>query len=432
MQPLPTLAPGSSRVAVIGAGPAGLMAAEVLAAHGVAVDVYDAMPSAGRKFLLAGRGGMNITHSEAQPDFLPRYGKRREQVAPFVRRFDGEQLRAWIHELGIETFVGSSGRVFPREMKAAPLLRAWLHRLRQAGVQFHMRHRWLGWQEDGALRLAHPEGEIAVRPDAVVLALGGGSWPRLGSDGSWVPLLQARQVEVAPLLPSNCGFELDWSAHFRERFAGEPVKPVVASTAHASGGVQNRRGEFIVTAEGIEGSLVYAMSAALRDTIAAEGSARLYLDLLPDWPLEKVEAELAHPRGARSLSSHLQSRLHLKGVKAGLLRELLSKEDFADMGKLARAIKALPLTVWRTRPLAEAISSAGGVSFEALDDALMLRALPGVFCAGEMLDWEAPTGGYLLTACFATGRAAAAGVLHWLISADRAAGLSASHEEQHK
>ncbi|MCP1574828.1 TIGR03862 family flavoprotein [Herbaspirillum rubrisubalbicans] len=432
MQTLPTLAPGSSRVAVIGAGPAGLMAAEVLAAHGVAVDVYDAMPSAGRKFLLAGRGGMNITHSEAQPDFLPRYGKRREQVAPFVRRFDGEQLRAWIHELGIETFVGSSGRVFPREMKAAPLLRAWLHRLRQAGVQFHMRHRWLGWQEDGALRLAHPEGEIAVRPDAVVLALGGGSWPRLGSDGSWVPLLQARQVEVAPLLPSNCGFELDWSAHFRERFAGEPVKPVVASTAHASGGVQNRRGEFIVTAEGIEGSLVYAMSAALRDTIAAEGSARLYLDLLPDWPLEKVEAELAHPRGARSLSSHLQSRLHLKGVKAGLLRELLSKEDFADMGKLARAIKALPLTVWRTRPLAEAISSAGGVSFEALDDALMLRALPGVFCAGEMLDWEAPTGGYLLTACFATGRAAAAGVLHWLISADRAAGLSASHEEQHK
>ncbi len=432
MQTLPTLAPGSSRVAVIGAGPAGLMAAEVLAAHGVAVDVYDAMPSAGRKFLLAGRGGMNITHSEAQPDFLPRYGTRREQVAPFVRRFDGEQLRAWIHELGIETFVGSSGRVFPREMKAAPLLRAWLHRLRQAGVQFHMRHRWLGWQEDGALRLAHPEGEIAVRPDAVVLALGGGSWPRLGSDGSWVPLLQARQVEVAPLLPSNCGFELDWSAHFRERFAGEPVKPVVASTAHASGGVQNRRGEFIVTAEGIEGSLVYAMSAALRDTIAAEGSARLYLDLLPDWPLEKVEAELAHPRGARSLSSHLQSRLHLKGVKAGLLRELLSKEDFADMGKLARAIKALPLTVWRTRPLAEAISSAGGVSFEALDDALMLRALPGVFCAGEMLDWEAPTGGYLLTACFATGRAAGAGVLHWLISADRAAGLSASHEEQHK
>ncbi|RAN48680.1 NAD(FAD)-utilizing dehydrogenase [Herbaspirillum rubrisubalbicans] len=432
MQTLPTLAPGSSRVAVIGAGPAGLMAAEVLAAHGVAVDVYDAMPSAGRKFLLAGRGGMNITHSEAQPDFLPRYGKRREQVAPFVRRFDGEQLRAWIHELGIETFVGSSGRVFPREMKAAPLLRAWLHRLRQAGVQFHMRHRWLGWQEDGALRLAHPEGEIAVRPDAVVLALGGGSWPRLGSDGSWVPLLQARQVEVAPLLPSNCGFELDWSAHFRERFAGEPVKPVVASTAQASGGVQNRRGEFIVTAEGIEGSLVYAMSAALRDTIAAEGSARLYLDLLPDWPLEKVEAELAHPRGARSLSSHLQSRLHLKGVKAGLLRELLSKEDFADMGKLARAIKALPLTVWRTRPLAEAISSAGGVSFEALDDELMLRALPGVFCAGEMLDWEAPTGGYLLTACFATGRAAAAGVLHWLISADRAAGLSASHEEQHK
>jgi len=432
MHTLPQLAPGSRRVAVIGAGPAGLMAAEVLAAQGATVDVYDAMPSAGRKFLLAGRGGMNITHSEPQPDFLPRYGHRREQVAPFVRRFDADQLRAWIHGLGIETFVGSSGRVFPREMKAAPLLRAWLHRLREAGVRFHMRHRWLGWQEDGALRFTHPDGHTDVQADAVVLALGGASWPRLGSDGSWVPLLQDRQVEVAPLLPSNCGFELDWSEHFRSRFAGEPVKPVVASTALPSGGVQNRRGEFIITADGIEGSLVYAMSSALRDTIAAEGSARLYLDLLPDWPLEKVEAELAHPRGARSLSSHLQSRLHLKGVKAGLLRELVSKDDFADMGKLARAIKALPLTVLRTRPIAEAISSAGGVSFEALDDALMLRALPGVFCAGEMLDWEAPTGGYLLTACFATGRAAAAGALHWLISDDRAASLSHSSKEQHK
>ncbi len=432
MQTPPSNTPGNGRAVVIGAGPAGLMAAEVLAAHGLAVDVYDAMPSAGRKFLLAGRGGMNITHSEAQPDFLPRYGNRREQVAPFVRRFDADRLRQWIHDLGIETFVGSSGRVFPREMKAAPLLRAWLHRLRESGVRLHMRHRWLGWQADGSLRLAGPEGDISVRADAVVLALGGASWPRLGSDGSWVPLLRERQVEVAALQPSNCGFELDWSEHFRERFAGQPVKPVVASTALPSGGVQNRRGEFIVTAQGIEGSLVYAMSAALRETIASTGSARLYLDLLPDWSLEKVEAELAHPRGARSLSSHLQSRLHLKGVKAGLLRELMSKEDFADMGKLARAIKALPLPVLRPRPIGEAISSAGGVSFEALDDALMLRALPGVFCAGEMLDWEAPTGGYLLTACFATGHAAGLGVVQWLKDEGRHAGLATPSTEGQK
>lgn len=424
--------PPPRRVAVIGAGPAGLMAAEVLARHGVLVDVYDAMPSAGRKFLLAGRGGMNITHSEAQPDFLPRYGSRREQLAPFVRRFDADRLRAWIHDLGIETFVGSSGRVFPREMKAAPLLRAWLHRLRESGVRFHTRHRWLGWDAEGALRLRHPEGEIAVRADAVVLALGGASWARLGSDGAWVALLQQRQVEVAPLLPSNCGFELDWSAHLRERFAGEPVKPVVASVALPSGGVQNRRGEFIVTAQGIEGSLVYAMSAALRDAIAADGSARLYLDLLPDWSLEKVESELAHPRGARSMSSHLQSRLHLKGVKAALLREIVSKEDFADPARLARAIKALPLTVLRPRPIDEAISSAGGVSFEALDDALMLRALPGVFCAGEMLDWEAPTGGYLLTACFATGHAAGLGAWQWINGEGRMADLHAPQQEQLK
>ena len=413
MQNLPTLSPGA-RVAVIGAGPAGLMAAEVLAQHGACVDIYDAMPSAGRKFLLAGVGGMNITHAEPQPDFLPRYGNRREQLAPFIRRFDSERLRAWIHALGIDTFVGSSGRVFPLEMKAAPLLRAWLHRLRESGVRLHMRHRWLGWNPDGSLRLAAPEGETGVQADAVVLALGGGSWPRLGSDAAWVPLLRQRQVEVAPLQPSNCGFDLIWSAHFRERFAGQPVKPVVASVAQPNGDMQTRRGEFIVTADGIEGSLVYALSAGLRDAIAADEQARLYLDLLPDWPLEKVQAELAHPRGARSMSSHLQSRLNLKGVKAGLLRELASKEDFADTDKLARAIKALPLAPTRPRPIAEAISSAGGISFEALDDALMLRALPGVFCAGEMLDWEAPTGGYLLTACFATGHAAGAGVLHWL------------------
>jgi len=424
LSPMTPSAPSSSpavaaHVAIIGAGPAGLMAAETLAQHGIAVDVYDAMPSAGRKFLLAGRGGMNITHSEALPDFLPRYGQRREQLAPFVRRFDGERLRAWIHALGIETFVGSSGRVFPKEMKAAPLLRAWLHRLREQGVRFHMRHRWLGWEADGALRMATPDGDTRLRPDAVILALGGASWPRLGSDGAWMPLLRARQVEVAPLQPSNCGFDAAWSAHFRERFAGQPVKPVAASVAGPQGDWHSRRGEFMVTANGVEGSLIYALSASLRDALADNGEARLYLDLLPDWPLDKVQAELAHPRGARSLSSHLQSRLHLKGAKAGLLRELVSKDDFADPARLAHAIKALPLPLLRPRPIAEAISSAGGVSFEALDDALMLRALPGVFCAGEMLDWEAPTGGYLLTACFATGLAAGAGAAQWLTQ-DRA------------
>ncbi|MCA1326164.1 TIGR03862 family flavoprotein [Herbaspirillum sp. alder98] len=427
MQNLSSLSPGQ-HVAVIGAGPAGLMAAEVLSRHGASVDVYDAMPSAGRKFLLAGRGGMNITHSEALPDFLPRYGGRRDELAPFIRRFDNEQLRAWIHGLGIDTFVGSSGRVFPLEMKAAPLLRAWLHRLRESGVRFHMRHRWLGWDEHGALRLAGPDGEITVTANATLLALGGASWPRLGSDGAWAPLLQQRQVDVAALQPSNCGFELDWSEHFSTRFAGEPVKPVVASVARPNGGMHNRRGEFVVTAKGVEGSLVYALSAPLRDAISAHGSVRLHLDLLPDWTLEKVQSELAHPRGARSMSSHLQSRLHLKGVKAGLLREVVSKEDFADPARLAQAIKALPLTLLRPRPLAEAISTAGGVSFEALDDGLMLRALPGVFCAGEMLDWEAPTGGYLLSACFATGHGAAAGVLDWL-------GTNPSHvtrEEAHK
>ncbi|MFL9924217.1 TIGR03862 family flavoprotein [Herbaspirillum lusitanum] len=419
--------PRAARIAVIGGGPAGLMAAEMLAAQGLSVDLYDAMPSVGRKFLLAGKGGMNITHSEGFADFITRYAARREQLTPLLKQFGAEQLRAWIQGLGIDTFVGSSGRVFPTDMKAAPLLRAWLHRLRESGVRFHMRHRWLGWPQGNAqqndaqqdqrgqtLRFATPDGEIAMQADAVVLALGGASWARLGSDGAWLPWLQALQVDIAPLQPSNCGFDVAWSTHFSERFAGQPLKPVAASVALNDGSMQGRRGEFIVTAGGVEGSLIYALSPSLRDAIAANGIVRLYLDLLPDWSLEKVQAELAHPRGARSMSSHLQSRLQLKGVKTGLLRELVNKDDFNDPARLAQAIKALPLPLQRPRPIDEAISSAGGVRFEALDDALMLRALPGVFCAGEMLDWEAPTGGYLLTACFASGRAAGEGVLHWL------------------
>ena len=405
-------------VAIVGGGPAGLMAAEALSRGGVRVDVYDAMPSVGRKFLLAGKGGLNLTHAEPREPFLSRYGARRARIEPLLAAFGPEALRDWARGLGIDTFVGSSGRVFPVGEKAAPLLRAWLHRLRGAGVRFHVRHRWLGWDETdaeaGALRFAAPQGEQAVRADAVVLALGGGSWPQLGSDGAWVPLLMQRGVDVAALRPANCGFSIGWSEHFRTRFAGHPVKSVVASFTDAAGVAWRKQGEFVVTENGVEGGLIYALSAPLRDGIAARGGAVLRLDLAPGRELPRLVDELSRPRGSRSLSGHLQSRLGLKGVKVGLLRELLPAEDFADPARLAAAIKDLPLSLVAPRPLAEAISSAGGVAFEALDECLMIRALPGVFCAGEMLDWEAPTGGYLLTACFASGRAAGLGALAWL------------------
>jgi uncharacterized flavoprotein (TIGR03862 family) len=414
------MAPSSSkiaRVAVIGAGPAGLMAAEVLSQAGVRVDLYDAMPSAGRKFLLAGKGGMNITHSEPTAEFVQRYGAAAGQVGQWLGLFDPQAVRAWIHALGIDTFVGSSGRVFPADMKAAPLLRAWLHRLREAGVQFHMRHRWLGWR-DGQLVFASPHGEQLAAPEAVILALGGASWARLGSDGAWVGLLERESVAVTPLLPSNCGFDVDWSAHFSARHAGAPLTTVAIEWTGADGTQLRRQGQFVVTAGGVEGSLIYALSAPLRDQIAANGSATIYLDLAPDFSARKVAAEVLHPRGARSMASHLQSRLGIKGVKSGLLRECLSKEQFADPELLAAAIKRLPVVLKRPRPIDEAISSAGGIGFDAIEpDTLMLRALPGVFAAGEMIDWEAPTGGYLLTACFASGRAAGRGALAWLARA---------------
>jgi len=403
-----------SAVAVIGGGPAGLMAAEVLSATGMQVDLYDAMPSVGRKFLLAGKGGLNLTHSEPRDAFFSRYGARRAQLAPALEAFDAQALRAWAHGLGVETFVGTSGRVFPNEMKAAPLLRAWLHRLRESGVHIHARHRWRGWDDDGALRFDTPQGERVAACEAVVLALGGASWPQLGSDAAWVPLLAARGVDVRALRPANCGFDVAWSEHFRTRHAGDPVKSVVASIAVADGNVRKREGEFVIAATGVEGGLIYALSAPLRDAIETGGSAMLALDLAPGWTVERLRSELARPRGSRSLASHIQSRTGLKGVKVALLRELVPRDDFPDPEKLAAAIKALPVTLVAARPVAEAISTAGGVAFEALDERYMLRALPGVFCAGEMLDWAAPTGGYLLTACFATGRAAAAGVLAFL------------------
>jgi uncharacterized flavoprotein (TIGR03862 family) len=395
------------------------MAAEILLAGGVEVDLYDAMPSVGRKFLLAGKGGLNITHAEPAEKFLLRYGARRAQIAPLLEAFGADALRAWLYDLGITTFVGTSQRVFPKEMKAAPLLRAWLHRLRTAGLRIHVRHRWTGWNNvdelhDSSLRFATPAGEQIVHAGCTVLALGGGSWARLGSDGAWVPLLAARGVAVAPLLPSNCGFEMAWSAHFREHFAGQPVKAVAATLTDAQGITQRRQGEFTVTDYGVEGSLVYALSAPLRDTIAARGSVTLTIDLAPDKDLKRVLTEVTHPRGSRSLSSHLQGRLGIKGVKAGLLREVLSAAEMRDPQRLAATIKALPLRLTAARPLDEAISSAGGVPFESLDEQLMLQALPGVFCAGEMLDWEAPTGGYLLTACLASGRTAGKGALAWL------------------
>jgi uncharacterized flavoprotein (TIGR03862 family) len=409
-------------IAIIGAGPAGLMAAQVLSDAGMCVHMFDAMPSIGRKFLLAGKGGLNLTHSEGADTFAGRYGARRAVIEDLLKDFGPSAVRAWALGLHIETFVGSSGRVFPKDMKAAPLLRAWLHRLRHPeqgpGVQFHMRHRWSGWEEGApsTLHFDNPLGTVRVQADAVVLALGGGSWARLGSNGAWVPLLAARGVAVAPLLPSNCGFDVEsgWTEHFAGRFAGQPFKSVALSLTNSQGVHFARKGEFVATATGVEGSLVYAASSLLRDEIIRTGSATFHLDLLPDMAPERVLAEVRHPRGTRSLSSHLKSRLHIDGIKAGILHELLPKAAFDNPVQLAAAIKALPIQVTATRPIDEAISTAGGVLFEAMTSGLMLESLPGVFCAGEMLDWEAPTGGYLLQACFASGRRAGQGVLDFL------------------
>ncbi|WP_300121239.1 TIGR03862 family flavoprotein [Rhodoferax sp.] len=418
---------------VVGAGPAGLMAAEVLSGAGVAVQLLDAMPSIGRKFLLAGKGGLNLTHAEPADLFASRYGKRRPQIEALFKSFDSTSVRDWAASLGIDTFVGSSGRVFPADMKAAPLLRAWLTRLRHPkvgpSVEFLMRHRWIGWHQPvpqatdaGAqagnswLDFETPYGPLQVQADAVVLALGGASWARLGSNGAWVPWLQAKGVDMAPLLPANCGFDVQngWSTHFASRFAGQPFKSVAIEYTNSQGHKFARRGEFVATASGVEGSLIYAASSWLRDDILVHGTATFQLDLLPGLPMERVLAEVQHPRGSRSLSSHLKSRLHIEGIKAAILHELLSKEQMTDPLQLAKAIKALPITLAAVRPIDEAISSAGGVQFEAMTEQLMLATLPGIFCAGEMLDWEAPTGGYLLTACLASGYCAGRGVLAFL------------------
>ena len=404
-------------LSIIGGGPAGLMAAEVARAAGVRVDLFEGKGSVGRKFLVAGKGGLNLTHGEPFADFVTRFRARSAHVARWLEAFGPDALRNWARGLGVETFVGSSGRVFPTDLKAAPLMRRWVQRLRDDGVRFHVRHRWSGWTPEGALRFETPDGVVTHTPGALLLALGGGSWPQLGSDGGWVPLLAARGVSIAPLLPSNCGFDIGWSAHLASRFAGAPLKPVVAHWHDPAGQPHALQGECVLTPTGIEGSLVYALSADLRGVLQRDGHVDLLLDLCPGRTLERLQADLARPRGKRSIGEHLRRQAGLDAAKAALLFERLPADLRTRPDAIARWLKRLPLRLVATRPIAEAISSAGGVRLEALDGQLRLHSAPTgvpypVFCAGEMLDWDAPTGGYLLTASMASGvvagRAAAA------------------------
>lgn len=390
------------------------MAAETARAAGIEVDVYEAMGSCGRKFLLAGKGGLNLTHGEDKPAFVSRYRERAAEVGDWLQDFDADALRDWARGLGVETFVGTSGRVFPRDLKAAPLLRGWLRRLRASGVRFHVQHRCVGWDGANTLRFAAPDGERSVTADAIVFALGGASWPELGSDGAWVPWLQAAGIDVAPLVPANCGFDCGWSAHLAQRHAGAPIKPVVARCTDVEGRTHERQGELQLTATGVEGGLIYALSAPLREAIARDGHAVLHVDLTPERSLDMLAAALAKPRGGRSLSEQLRRAAGLQGARAALLYECAPQIRQADAATIAACIKSLPLLLRATRPIAEAISSAGGVRFGGLDAGLMARAHAGVWFAGEMLDWEAPTGGYLLTACYASGHRAGRAAARWL------------------
>ncbi len=389
------------------------MAAETLARAGVRVTVYERMPRVGRKLLLAGRGGLNLTHSEPIESFLARYRDAEPHLRAAIDAFPPSALRAWCEELGQETFVGSSGRVFPRAMKTSPLLRAWLQRLGALGVEVKLRHRWLGWDADGALRFETPEGETSTKSDCAILALGGASWPHLGADGSWVPLLNGDRVKIVPLVPTNCGVRIAWSGVVRTRFAGAPLKRIALKL-----GAETTRGEAMITGDGLEGGAVYALSASIRDQIAANGAAEISIDLRPDENRDALVARLAKPRGKQSVSTYLRKALTLDPPAIGLLQEAAHAAG-TPLGELsvqdaANLVKALPLRAIGMAPIDRAISTAGGVTFESLDEAFMLRARPGTFVAGEMIDWEAPTGGYLLQACFATGRAAAQGALAYM------------------
>ena len=395
-------------VAIVGGGPAGLAAAEVLATEGHLVHVFDAMPSFGRKVLLAGKTGLNLTHSEPYETFVSRYGAAALHLRKALDAFTPDHVTAWADGLGGECFTGSSGRVFPKVMKASPLMRAWLGRLSGLGVQFHTRHRWTGFS-DGVLRFETPDGETLVGFEACLLALGGASWPRMGSDGAWTTILGAAGVEVAPLKPANCGFDVSWSDSFRNRFAGAPLKSVTATS-----GAGTIPGEFVISRDGIEGSLVYAHSAALRDALEMEGQAELVLDLAPGRNETRIAGDLSRLPAKVSFSNRLRKAAGIEGVKGALLREIVPEISTCTPQRIAGFIKALPLPVARPRPIAEAISSAGGIRWQEVDDGFMLKALPGIFVAGEMIDWEAPTGGYLLTACLATGRAAGRGIGHYL------------------
>jgi uncharacterized flavoprotein (TIGR03862 family) len=399
---------------VIGGGPAGLIAAEHLASQGLSVDVFESKPAVLRKFLVAGKGGLNLSRNEDFETFLSRYGKRLKDLEPFLRVFGPSELRAWVQNLGFETFVGSSGKIFPSDMQAVSLRLAWIHRLEQQGVRFHLNHRWLGWDQVDNLLFQTKSEKVIASAKAVILTLGGASWPATGSNGAWVTTLQKKGVKVSPLKPANCGFDVKWSDYFRNRFQGTPLKSIGVLFQPTLGKPLQQKGEFLITHYGVEGSLIYTFSAAIRDEIFEYGHATIYLDLAPDWTIEQLETRLSRPRGSRSISSHIQKSVGIHGVKAGLLWEYLPRSVFDDHKQLAAAIKSSAIPLIAPRPIEEAISTAGGVCFEDLNDHLMLRNLPGVFCAGEMLDWEAPTGGYLLTACFSTGLAAAEGVIHWL------------------
>ena len=414
--------PRGESVAIVGGGPAGLMAADVISAAGIPVHLYESKPSIGRKFLIAGKGGLNLTHNESYEDFVRRFGSRCSEVAPLLERFGPKEVRKWCRGLGVETFVGGSNRVFPSDMKAFPLLRNWLQRLQSQGVEIHTRHRWLGWDSAGKMSFDSAEGRYCVSSTATILALGGGSWSKLGSDGRWVEVLRQEGIGVQSLQPTNCGFDVLWSEYFRSRFAGQPLKSVILRFTDSRGNVFERRGSCVVTEYGLEGSLIYAASPLLREEINACGTARIVLDLAPDRTLENLQERLCAQRGSRSLSNHLRSRVNIKGVEAALLRECqLSTntpshraEEWNNANALAHLIKSCPVRLESPRPLDEAISTAGGVLFEDLDERLMLKSRPGCFVAGEMLDWEAPTGGYLLTMCLSSGFAAGHATMDWL------------------